>query len=397
MRDRASDVERFYIDTFYDRQVTGNLERERRTLESWAQTYPRDPIPHELLSGFITRSTGQYELSIAAAERAIALDPDSALAPAFGSKAFSELYLNRLADAEATVRRAMDEHKFEFQEYELVRYFIAFLNGDAEDIARKAALARAKRPSEDMMSHLEALALARSGRLQDARRTSAIAVDIAERSGRRERAAMFEAATAVWEAYYGNTTTAKERATKALALARGRDVDYAAAFALAVTGDMAQSRALADDLARNYPEDTSVQSMYLPTLRALFALNAHDPTAAIESLQTASRFDLALGGIGFNAFYGALYPIYVRGQARLTARQPAEAAAEFQRIVDHRSIVLVDPMDAMARLQLARALELSGDSVKAKSAYDDLLALWKNADADIPVLKRARAEYAKLR
>jgi len=136
--------------------------------------------------------------------------------------------------------------------------------------------------------------------------------------------------------------------------------------------------------------------MYLPTLRALFALNAHDPAAAIESLQAASRFDLALGGIGFSGFFDALYPIYVRGQAYLAAHRPADAAAEFQRILDHRSIVLVDPMDAMARLQLARALTLSGYTAKAKSAYQNLLDLWKDADAEIPVVKEARAEYARL-
>ena len=158
-------------------------------------------------------------------------------------------------------------------------------------------------------------------------------------------------------------------------------MDYAAAFALAVSGDVSRSRALADDLARDYPEDTSVQFMYLPTLRALFALDARDAAAAIQSLQTASRFDLAMGGIGFNGYFGKLYPIYVRGLAYLAAQQPVEAAAEFQRIVDHRSIVLVDPIDALARLQLARALALSGDTVKAKSAYNDLLTLWKNADA----------------
>ena len=396
LRDRASDVERFLIDTFYDRQVTGNLEREQRTLEAWAQTYPRDSYPPGLLSGFATRSTGQYELSIAAAEKAIALDPNGVLEPSFHAKAISEIYLNRLADAEVTLRQAMEERKLEFAEFDLLRYFIAFLKGDGEDMARNAALARGKRPTSDMISHVEALVLARTGRLQDARRTSAIAVDISERSGRHERAAMFETATAVWEALYGNSVAAKGKAARAVALGRGRDVDYAAAFALAVTGDIARSRALADDLAKNFPEDTSVQSMYLPTLRALFALNADDPTAAIETLQTAAPFDLALGGIGFNGFFGALYPIYVRGQAYLSAHQPRQAAAEFQRILDHRSIVLVDPMDAMARLQLARALVLSGDIVKAKSAYNDLFSLWKNADPDIRALNEARAEYARL-
>jgi hypothetical protein len=136
--------------------------------------------------------------------------------------------------------------------------------------------------------------------------------------------------------------------------------------------------------------------MYLPTLRALFALNAQDPAAAIQALQIASRYDLALGGVGFTGHFGGLYPIYVRGLAYLAARQPAEAAGEFQRILDHRSIVLVDPMDALARLQLARALVLTGETAKAKNAYGDLLTLWKNADPDIPVLKEARAEHARL-
>ena len=142
-----------------------------------------------------------------------------------------------------------------------------------------------------------------------------------------------------------------------------------------------------------------MQFMYLPTLRALFSLNTPTPdaAAAIEALQTASRYDLALGRVGFIGRFGGLYPIYVRGLAYLAARQPAEAAAEFQRIRDHRSIVLVDPMDATARLQLARALALSGDTVKAKSVYDDLFALWENADARIPLITEARAEHARLR
>jgi hypothetical protein len=247
-----------------------------------------------------------------------------------------------------------------------------------------------------LISHLEALRLAGSAQLQDARRTAAIAVAIPKQAGKLERAALFEAATAVWEALYGNPAAARQKAAAALALGRGHEVDYAAAFALALSGDVSRSRALADDLARDHPEDTSVQFMYLPTLRALFALDARNPAAAIQSLQTASRYDLALGRVGFIGRFGGLYPIYVRGMAYLAARQPAEAAAEFQRILDHRSIVLVDPIDALARLQLARALALSGDTVKAKNAYGNLLTLWKNADADIPVLKAARAEYARL-
>jgi predicted Zn-dependent protease len=225
---------------------------------------------------------------------------------------------------------------------------------------------------------------------------SAVPVEIAQHSGRRERAGLFEAARAVWEAFYGNAAAARQSASKALALGRGRNVDYAAAFALALSGDLLQARALAQDLAREFPEDTFVQFMYLPTLRALFSLNTGDPQAAIQALQVASRYDLHTAGVGYIGRFGALYPIYVRGLAYLASRLTAEAAGEFQRILDHRSIVLVDPMDALTRLQLARALALAGDTVKAKRAYDDLLTLWKNADPDIPVLKEARAEYARL-
>jgi len=393
LRDRASDVERFFIETLYDRDVTGNLEREQRTLETWAESYPRDARPHGLISGFAFTSTGKYELSIAEADKAIALDPD--LTPAYVNRAINQLFLNRLDDALMTIRRA-SERKLEAAEwFFVVSYFVAFLKGSADELRRAATVAR-DGSLEDVLSHLEALALARSGRLQDARRMSSIPVEIARRSGRRERAGLFQAATAVWEAFYGNAAAARQSAGKALELGRGREVDYAAACSLALSADLARSRVLAQDLAREFPEDTSVQFMYLPTLRALFALNSHDAAAAIQALQTASRYDLALGAVGFIGRFGGLYPIYVRGVAFLAARQPAEAAAEFQRILDHRSIVLGDPMDAMARLQLARALVLSGDTAKAKSAYGDLLTLWKDADPMIPVVSEARAENAKL-
>ena len=397
LRSRASDAERFYIETLYDRDFTGNLERERRTLETWAESYPRDAAAHSLLAGLALSSTGQHELAVAETEKAIALDPD--LAPAYSSKAFHQLMLNRLDDALLTARLAA-ERKLESADLLLAQYLIAFLTGNEDDLRRTVTAARKSPATEDIISHIEALALARSGQLQDARRMAAAAVQIAQKSGRRERAGMFEAATAVWEAFYGNAAAARQSATRALELGRGgREVDYAAAFALALAGNLPQSRALAEVLAREFPEDTSVQFMYLPALRALFSLNTstHDAAAAIQALQTASRYDLALGRVGFIGRFGGLYPIYVRGLAYLAARQPAEAAAEFQRILDHRSIVLVDPMDAMARLQLARALALSGDTVKAKAAYDDLFALWKDADPGIPMVNQARAEYAKLR
>jgi tetratricopeptide (TPR) repeat protein len=345
------------------------------------------------MAGLALTSTGQHELAIAQTDKAIAIDPD--LAPAYTSKAFNQLYLNRLEEALVTLRRAA-ERKLESPDSVLVQYFVAFLKGNEEELRRTGAAARKRPGVEDIVSHLDALALARSGRLEDARRVASVPVEIAQRSGRRERAGLFEAGRAVWEALYGNAAAARQSAGTALALGTSREVDYAAAFALALADDLPQSRTLAEHLAREFPEDTSVQFLYLPTLRALFSLNAGDPAATLQALQIASRYDLALGRIGFIARFGGLYPIYVRGLAYLAAHQPTAAAVEFQRILDHRSIVLVDPMDALARLQLARARALSGDTVKAKSAYDDLLTLWKNADPDSPVLKQAWAEYARL-
>ena len=305
LRHRASDVERFSIETFYDRDVTGNLERERRTLETWAQSYPRDPSPHTLLAGLALTSTGQHELAIAETDKAIALDPD--FTPAYGNRAFNQLYLNRPDDALLTITRAV-ERKLERAEFLLVPYFVAFLKGNDEELTRTATAARKNPELVDRMPHLEALTLARSGRLQDARRMSAVLVEIAQQSGRRERAGLFEAGRAVWEAFYGNAAAARQSASKALALGRDRNVDYAAAFALALSGDLRQARDLAQDLAREFPEDTFVQFMYLPTLRALFALNARDPAAAIQALQVASRYDLHSGGVGYIGRFGALYP-----------------------------------------------------------------------------------------
>ncbi len=394
LRHRTSDRERFYIETLYDRDVTGNLERELQTLAAWAHSYPRDTVAVSLPAGLALSSTGQYERAIAHAEKALALDPDSA--PSYSNLARNLLSANRPDDALVTISRAA-EHKIEAEGLPLIAYFVAFLNGDEDARHRTRAAARARGDLEDVIPHLEALALAREGRLQEARPTSVVPVELAQRSGRRERAGLFEGARAVWEALYGNAAAARQSAGRTLAFGRGRDVDYAAAFALALSGDLRQSRSLAEHLAREYPEDTSVQFMYLPVLRGLFALDAGDAAGAIEALQLASRFDLALGRIGFVGRYGGLYPIYVRGLAYLAARQPAQAAAEFQRIVDHPHLTIVDPVSALARLQLARALVLSGDTANAKRVYGELMDLWRNADADLALLQAARAESAQLR
>jgi predicted Zn-dependent protease len=222
------------------------------------------------------------------------------------------------------------------------------------------------------------------------------AVDLAQKAGQRERAGIYEAGAAVWEAFVGNSPAARQNAMEALKLSKGRDVEYGTAVALALAGDSSRSEALANDLERRFPEDSSVRFSYLPTLRALLALNHGEPSQAIELLQVAVPKDLAIPASDFFGFFGTLYPAYVRGGSYLAARQGAAAAAEFQKILDHRGIVISDPVGAMARLQLGRAYAMQGDSTKAKAAYQDFLALWKDADPGVPVLQQAQKEHASL-
>jgi len=198
----------------------------------------------------------------------------------------------------------------------------------------------------------------------------------------------------VREAFFGNAGEARQHAAASLDFSKGRFVEYGAALALALVGDTAQSQALAKDL-EEASEDTFTQFNYLPTLRALWALKRGDSSGAIELLQNAARYEL---GVGSNAtgLYGILSPVYVRGQAYLQAHRYAEAAGEFQRILDYPGVVFTDPVGAMARWQLARAFSMSGDTAKAKAAYHDFLTLWKDADRDIPILIQAEAEYARL-
>jgi hypothetical protein len=212
---------------------------------------------------------------------------------------------------------------------------------------------------------------------------------------------LFEIGAAVWEALYGNAAVAQHSSMHVLEVAKGRQLRYAAALALAIAGQHSRATPLADELDARYPEDTSVRFAYVPTLRALFALSANDPSRALELLRPAATYEFAEPGVSFDGAggggFGAMYPTYLRGKAYLALHKGADAAAEFQKILDHPGVVLEDPIGALARLELARALTMSGDAARAKAAYQDLLALWKDADPDLALLKQAKAEFAALR
>jgi tetratricopeptide (TPR) repeat protein len=393
LRDRVSDREKFFISASYDLQVTGNMQKAQRTCELWAETYPRDAIPHAFLSGLVYPITANYEKAVQESNKVIALDP--AFVVGYWNLAYAYQYLNRPGEAENALRRA-EEHQLEVPDFLVQRYDIAFLKGDVAGMQQAAALAQGRAGVEDWISDHQAFALAYSGQLRQASRVSRHAEDLAGQAGQPEEAALFEAAAALRDGFFGNAKSARQRATIALTLSKDREVEYGAAFSLALAHDDARSEALADDLERRFPEDTSVRFSYLPALRAQLALNNGKPAKALDLLQAAVPYELGAPHSSMHGFFGALYPVYVRGEAYAAAHQGREAAVEFQKILDYRGIVVNDPVAALAHLQLGRACALAGDKTKAKSAYEDLLALWKDADLDIPILQQAKQEYAKL-
>lgn len=305
-------------------------------------------------------------------------------------------FTDRFLEAERTLQRA-SERKLETPEVLLIRYTIAALKGDQEQMGRALGLARGKRRAEHLIAHEESLALARSGRLQAARRSSSRAFDLAMQEGEREAAASYCAARAVWEAMCRNAAEGNKNAIAALDLSKGRDVQYSAGLALGLSGNSSRSEAIAGALEKRFPEDTFVKFTYAPVLHAVAALERRKPAGSVERLRIALRYELAVNGLNFNHFcLGGLHSAYVRGEALAAGHRPAEAVAEFQKILDHPGIVGLDPIGALARLQLGRAFASAGDRANAKAAYQDFLTLWADADADIPILQRAKAEYARL-
>ncbi len=389
LRDRASDAEKFFITASYYIRVTGNLEKAEQTCLVWAESYPREMPAHGLLSGAIYMGLGRYEDGVEQGKKAIELNPD--VAAVYAGLASDYLYLDRLNEAENTLRVAA-ERKVDSADLSVLRYTIAFLKGDKAGMEQEGGRAKA----EDVISYQEAFVQAYTGHLQQSRILSQRASDFARQSGGRETSALFDAGAVLPEAFGGYASVARQKALAALELSKDREVEFGAGFALALLGDSAHAQVLANDLERRFPEDTSVRFTYTPTLRALLAINRDAPAKAVEQLQIATPYEFATPRSAIHGNFGALYPIYVRGEAYMDEKQCAQAAAEFQKIITQRGIVGSDPFGAVARLQLGRAYSLSGDHTKAKTAYQDFLTLWRDADPDIPILRQAKAEYAKL-
>jgi predicted Zn-dependent protease len=305
------------------------------------------------------------------------------------------LALNRFDEA----RSANDEapaRKLEGIPLHVNLYAMAFLHGNAAAMKQQADWSVGKQGGEDLMFSLESDTEAWSGRLGKARDLSRQAVESARRSDGKEPAAFWQANAAIREALFGNADVARQNAGAAVALAPGsRDAEAQAALAYALAGDAAHAQSIADDLAKRFPQDTIVQSVWLPTVRAQIELGRKNAAHSIDLLQAAAPYEL--GMLTASAANSCLYPVYVRAQAYLSAQQGQLAAAEFQKILDHRGLLWNCATGPLAHLGLARAYAMQGDTTKARAAYQDFLAQWKEADPDIPLLIAAKSEYAKLK
>ena len=387
LRQRVSDRERFYIDSHYYQLVTGDLVAARATYELWSQTYPSDEIPAINL-GRTYAELGDYDKSLAAYQKALSLDPGTALL--YGNLVYSYLSVDRLDEAKATAQEAKARH-LESDWIHFYLYWVDFVQHDTAAMQREISGEMGKPGSEDLALYMEADTAAYAGQLSRAADLTQRAAESAKHSDQKDTAAGYEAIQAVHEAVFGEASAAKQEAESALELSHSKEVEAMSGLALGLAGDSAESARLAADLAKRYPEDTLVQFNDLPTMRAALALQHGAADKAIAALAPAAPYELGRGDFIW------LYPVYLRGEAYLAAHQAIAAAAEFQTILSHPGVVLNEPIGALAYLGLGRAYALAGDTAKAKTAYQDFLALWKDADPQLPLLSQAKLEYAKLR
>jgi DNA-binding winged helix-turn-helix (wHTH) protein/tetratricopeptide (TPR) repeat protein len=388
LRDRASEREKLYITASYYAMSMRNFEAARQNYELWAQIYPRDPFAIGNL-GVIYGHLGDSDKSLAAIQKAWKLDPQNALV--YSNIVETLLGLNRLNEAKVMASKAK-ELNLESPSLHANLYMIDFLQHDRLGMDREADELANKPGWEDVILYTESDTAAYNGEFAQARQLTQRAVDAALRADKKEVAAAYAAESAVREALVGNKPLAIRQATEALAIWNGKAVQAIAAIALGLAGDVAQAAQLADDLARNFPEDTILQRIAVPTIHAALALSAGDPEHAIEILQVAQQYEL---GQADQIVAFAMYPVYLRAEAYRAAKR-SEAIAEFQKIIEHPGIAGNEPIAALAQLGVARAYAASNDSSHAKTTYQDFLSLWKNADSNLPILKLANLEYRKL-
>jgi DNA-binding winged helix-turn-helix (wHTH) protein/tetratricopeptide (TPR) repeat protein len=393
LRDRVTQTEKFFISSHYFGSVTREVEKGIQNSELWTQTYPRDPRP-QLFLGAAYANLGRFEEAAAETRKCLNLDPDFTLCS--GNLIGIYTCLDRLDEAKAMYRDAI-KRKPDSNVLHLYRYTIAFLESDVAEMERQVNWASGKSGVEDGFLAKQSKTEAFYGRLGSAREFTRRAIESARRNDKKEVAAESQLYEADWEALFGNSSRAQEQSASALTMASNRSVKFYAGLALAWAGYSTRAESLADEMQKRFPLDTVVNRYCLPTIRASIEINRSNPGKAIEILKAAAPSELGVASGD---------PIYVRGQAYLLLHEPGEAAVEFRKILDHRSIIANRPTFPLAHLGLARAYALQARSAhgaeadaaraKARAAYQDFFTLWKDADPGIPVLKQAKAEYSKL-
>ncbi len=390
LRDRVSDRERYRIAAFYNFQVTGELEQASQAYAVWAQSYPRDSVPHGNL-GAIYLLLGQYDKSAAETNEALNLDPNSVTA--YVNLATAYLALNRTDEAKATVEQAQ-AHKLDAGFLHWWMYYLAFLEGDSAEMKQAVSWGAGKPGEEDFLLSAQADTEGYYGRLVAARDFTRRAADSAARADSKETAAIWQVVAAMREVEFGNTALAAQDVGAALGLSQGRDVKVVAALTLARAGNTARAQTMMEELEKANPSNTMLKVYWVPTIQAAIALNSGKSSEALTNLEAAAPYEL--GAAPPYQVGGPIYPAFLRGQAYLLAKNGQAAAAEFQKLLDHRGIALNYPTGALAHLGLARAYAQAGDTAKAKAAYNDFLTLWKDADPDIPILREAKSESAAI-
>jgi tetratricopeptide (TPR) repeat protein len=389
LRERSSESEKLAISSFYELVVTGNLDAARTSYQLWAQTYPRDEEPPASL-WIVFTFMGDYEKAHAAALQAVKINPGSG--NNFVNLMYSYQWINQLDQSKAAAQESRS-HNIDSPWIPLVLYNVDFLLHDGAGMQKQVADATGKMGIDDQILFLESETAAYGGEFAKSQDLARRAADSARRSDEKETSAEYLAHAAVRDALAGNAAVARQEAQSALTLATGRQTVGFSAIALGLAGDSVRATQLVADLAKSFPKDTIVQFNYLPMIHAAIALHSGAAAKAVEALEASTPYEL---GQCNTSFTFSLYPVYLRGQAYLAEKNGDAAATEFRKIVDHSSVVGNEPIGSLAHLGLARAYSLSGDAAKAKTAYQDFLAIWKGADPDIPVLRQARAEYAKL-
>jgi eukaryotic-like serine/threonine-protein kinase len=384
LRAKVSERERFYIESHFYSNGTGESEKAVQVLEQWQQTYPGYYSPYTTLGYIYRTQLGDPEKALEEAREAMRLEPNHSFS--YYNLGVDYVILNRLDEAEAVFKQA-EERKLENDEMPRARYELAFLKGDTARMEQVASAAMGKPGKEEIILAAQADTEAWYGRLKDARELKRRAMDSVLHNGDKEAAAVYQADGALLEGASGNLRLARADANAALKLSPDRDVREMAALAIAQAGDTAAAEKLAARLDKDFPVDTLVQRYWLPAIRAAIALDRKDPDRAVELLRVTNAIELG----DFR-----LIVVHLRGEAYLMLHDGDHAAAEFQKFVDHRTLVKNAEWGALAHLGRARAYAMQGDIPRSKAAYQDFLTLWKNADPDIPVLQQAKAEYAKL-